>query len=43
MNKAKLALDEEADLVDLLRFMRVLREYLRLKSPGEYDELALKA
>ena len=43
MKRAKQDLNKEADLVELLRFMRVLRKYLRLKSPDEYDELSQKA
>ena len=40
MNRAKQDLNKEADLVELLRFMRVLREYLHLKSPDELNALS---
>ena len=39
MKRAKQNLNKEADLVELLRFMRVLREYLHLKSPNELNAL----
>ena len=39
MSRAKLALDKEADIVELLRFMRVLRQYLNLKIPDDLPVL----
>ena len=42
MRQAKLALDKEADLVELLRFMRVVHQYLQLNCPAELDRLKRK-
>ena len=42
MRQAKLALDKEADLVELMRFMRVVHQYLQLKCPAELDLLKRK-
>ena len=33
MEKAKESLEKEADLLELIRFMRVVRNYMQKKSP----------
>ena len=43
MEKAKESLEKEADLLELIRFMRVVRNYMQKKSPYQLQELEEKS